>query len=227
MLLRLVLQLASHPHEGPFRGKESAMTIASKTTVFTAAVAVGVLAAGSSAYSTGQTPLPSTSAKQVTIPAGPNLAALVTPNTLFGGVSGLSTGSSPAAGGGAASIVTAVVGGTGSAAPTGQTAASQSSPNLFAPTIFARSAAAPTGGGPAATTSGATTFAAARTASTAASTLAGPAASPTLVPASALNSVAGLIGGIVGIFISNGTEEHPNAGLLIGNGWDATNGQNG
>src|SRR5438445_8615338 len=108
---------------------------------------------------------------------------------------------------------------------TGQVAVSQSSPSLFTPAVFARSAAAPTDGGSAVTTSGATIFAAAQPAGgTSASTLAGPAASANLalVPASALNSVAGLIGGVVGIFVSNGTEAHPNGGLLIGNGWDAT-----
>lgn len=32
---------------------------------------------------------------------------------------------------------------------------------------------------------------------------------------------------LIGVFISNGTEEHPNGGLLIGNGWDATEGKDG
>jgi hypothetical protein len=30
---------------------------------------------------------------------------------------------------------------------------------------------------------------------------------------------------LIGVFISNGTAEPPNASLLIGNGWDATDGQ--
>jgi hypothetical protein len=208
------------------------MTIAPKRTMITAAVAVGVLAAGGIATPTGQATIASAPTKQVSVPTGPDLAALVTPNTLFAAVSGLptaSTGGSSNAAGTAAPVATTLVGNTGAAAPPGPAVASQSSPNLFTPTIFARSAVAPTGGGSPVATGG-TTLAAVRTVGgTSASTLAAPAASANLalVPASALNSVAGLIGGVVGIFISNGTEEHPNAGLLIGNGWDATNGQDG
>src|ERR1700751_3964839 len=35
------------------------------------------------------------------------------------------------------------------------------------------------------------------------------------------------IGSLIRVFIGNGTADNPNAGLLIGNGWDATDGQDG
>jgi hypothetical protein len=44
-----------------------------------------------------------------------------------------------------------------------------------------------------------------------------PAADPASNPVTAL----------IAVFISNGTAEHPNAGLLIGNGYNATDGANG
>jgi hypothetical protein len=118
------------------------------------------------------------------------------------------------------------VGNTGIAPSSAAGAISQSNQTAFVPTTFAGSAAAPAGG----SAGGTTTLATARTVGAPdASTLAGPAASVNLalVPANAVSSVAGLLTGVIGIFISNGTEEHPNAGLLIGNGWDARNGQNG
>jgi hypothetical protein len=74
------------------------MTIASKKTVFTAAVAVGVLAAGSAALPAGKEPIAAIPAKEVTISAGPSLAALATPNTLFAAVSGFAGGAGPSAG---------------------------------------------------------------------------------------------------------------------------------
>src|SRR5438445_4680786 len=39
----------------------------------------------------------------------------------------------------------------------------------------------------------------------------------------ALTPSASPITSLIGVFISNGTAAHPNAGLLIGNGFDATN----
>jgi hypothetical protein len=35
------------------------------------------------------------------------------------------------------------------------------------------------------------------------------------------------IGSLIRVFIGNGTADNPNAGLLIGNGWDATDAQDG
>src|SRR5260370_26589181 len=58
MLLRLVLRLARRRIEGTLLGKEKAVTItttiATKTTMITAAVAVGVLAAAGTATPTGR-----------------------------------------------------------------------------------------------------------------------------------------------------------------------------
>src|SRR4051794_24597624 len=47
--------------------------------------------------------------------------------------------------------------------------------------------------------------------------------------ATAIAPVAGLgsIGSLIAVFVSNGTPEHPNAGLLIGNGADGAPGQDG
>src|SRR5262249_3134906 len=50
-----------------------------------------------------------------------------------------------------------------------------------------------------------------------------PAAPKLAAAAAGTNPITSLIG----VFISDGTAAHPNAGLLIGNGWDATDGQNG
>ncbi len=47
-----------------------------------------------------------------------------------------------------------------------------------------------------------------------AATLVGPTPSPF--------QIGGLIGGAIAFFISDGTEENPDAGLLFGDGWDST-----
>ena len=50
-----------------------------------------------------------------------------------------------------------------------------------------------------------------------------PAAAATLVgPTPSPFQIGGLIGGAIAFFISDGTEENPNAGLLFGDGWDST-----
>jgi hypothetical protein len=136
------------------------MSIATtKTTMFTAAVAAGVLAAAGTASPAGQVPIASAPAKTVSIPAGPSLASFATPNPLFaavGGLPGPASGGSAVAGGPTAGnpVATALPG-------TGPTVTGQSGPDLFSPTIFAKSAAAPTGGGAAINAGGTTTFAAA------------------------------------------------------------------
>jgi len=60
------------------------------------------------------------------------------------------------------------------------------------------------------------------TALAAPTTLAGPVAL-----ASPISSAGEFLAAVVGVFISNGTAAHPNAALLIGNGWNATDGENG
>jgi hypothetical protein len=77
---------------------------------------------------------------------------------------------------------------------------------------------------------GTTTFAAARTGGgTSAATLASPAASANLaaVPAAAIGNIANLIGGAIGIFITNGDEPGENGGFLIGSGAPGSAGQDG
>src|ERR1700757_3637020 len=76
------------------------MTNATKKSMLTAAITVSVLAVSGTAAPTGQAPIASTPIKQVSISTGPNLAALVTPNTLFAAVSSLPT----ATAGGASSV---------------------------------------------------------------------------------------------------------------------------
>src|SRR5258705_12263106 len=63
------------------------MTIARKKTIITAAVAVSVLAAEGIATPTGQMPIASAPTRHVSIPTGPSLASLATPNTLLAAVS--------------------------------------------------------------------------------------------------------------------------------------------
>src|SRR5882757_9948580 len=116
------------------------MTIASKKTMLTAAVTVGVLAASGTATPTGQAPISSTPPTHLAIPSGPTLAAFVTPNTLFAAaVSSLPAATSGATStptGTSAPVVAAVV--DGAATSSGPAVVAQSGPNLAAPTIFAR-----------------------------------------------------------------------------------------
>jgi hypothetical protein len=80
--------------------------------MFTAAVAAGVLAAAGTASPTGQAPIASAPAKNVSIPVGPILASFATPNSLFAAVSGLPTAAS---GGGSAVATVLGTGGQGGA----------------------------------------------------------------------------------------------------------------
>ena len=90
------------------------MTIASKKTIITAAVAVSVLAAGGTATPTGQMPIASAPIPHVSIPTGPRLASLATPNTLFAAVSPLpTTAAAGGAGAGGAPVAAALVANTG------------------------------------------------------------------------------------------------------------------
>src|SRR5688572_32237457 len=226
-------------------GKGSAMTIAKqKKTRMTAAVAAGVLVAGGAGLAVGELPDPVSKPAQAPYiaSAAPNPAAMVTPNSLYLAAVSLPIigGSAPAAGpsGGTGALPGAIGPGAapaaggpaagGGVAPAGGSVA-PSSPNLFVPTVFALPTGAPTGGGPTArgASSSFSVGSGASTSPSSFSTLAADPASanaafaPTAATLIGPADLGSLIGGLIGIFVRDGTEDNPNAGLLIGNGWSA------
>jgi hypothetical protein len=135
-------------------GKDPVMTIAPKRTMITAALAAGVLAAAGTASLGVAPPAPTDRpATQGVSTSAPLLAAVVTPNSLFGAggapqVLVLAPGGSLGLGGGAAPVSGGVTPGSliGAFTPSGSGGAA-AGPNFFAPTVFAGTAATPTGGG--------------------------------------------------------------------------------
>src|SRR2546421_5833784 len=198
--------------------------IAKQTTMITAVLAAGVLAAASSATQVSQQPTASLrSAVHDADGSKPVLAAVVTPNSLFAAVGApqilvLGPGGSLAVGsaGEAAPVPITPTGDNSATQPAGVHVAvsGPGSPalRLMASTIQARSAT-PTGGRPAGSVPLAFTS----------STTGGPVGLAAVNPSDAIGN---LIGGVIGVFIGNGGPGQ-NAGLLIGNGGDGLAGQNG
>ena len=136
------------------------MSSKNQMTMFTAAVATGVLvAAGTSAIggdgptrAAPNAPSPVVVAGSPVVVAGPDVALMATPNPLFGALSGFGLGGGSTGTGGTGGTTGQTSGGTTgntSGGTTGNTSGGGGgSPSLFfAPTIFGAGAAADTGGG--------------------------------------------------------------------------------
>jgi len=199
-----------HPFsEDTSRGFAVSMSVSAKPHIrianvrkATAAVSVGVLALGGTAALGSDVALHANSAPVRGSIGSSHQPPIVLPSPVL-----TASGSPIAEGGDKAATALTVLGllnpsgvvgsGASPSSSTGGATTPARGPNLFSPTTIARTALVPGGGGGAAAAD--TNFRVAA--------LAAPGADP--------------IGALIAVFISDGTAEHPDAGLLIGNGWSA------